>query len=220
MIPAAAASRGRWPRPSDGFGRYSELVGWSADGKKLYFTEAQAHEPEPARPAAARVRPRRSATRTACPPAASSSTPAARTSASPGRRWSRAPEAFVAAVDRLRADPGQPGQQPRFAGRPAGRTEVDPLEIEGRPGNRGPADLPGRLREGQALSAAAHHPRRPDGGVHADLRRHGEPIIPWRRSRRGATPCCGPTRAAAAATARSSATPTTATGAAATFRTS
>ncbi len=40
VIPAA----GGQPRPlaetADGWGRYSELVGWSADGKKLYCTEA------------------------------------------------------------------------------------------------------------------------------------------------------------------------------------
>jgi dipeptidyl aminopeptidase/acylaminoacyl peptidase len=39
VIPA----RGGSPRPladtRDGFGRFSELVGWAADGKKLYFTE-------------------------------------------------------------------------------------------------------------------------------------------------------------------------------------
>ena len=38
-------SSGGDPQPladtADGFGRYSELIGWSADGGKLYFTEAQ-----------------------------------------------------------------------------------------------------------------------------------------------------------------------------------
>ncbi len=29
------------PETSDGFGRYSEIVGWSADGTKIYFTEMQ-----------------------------------------------------------------------------------------------------------------------------------------------------------------------------------
>ena len=42
LIPAAGGSPRSLAETSDAFGRYSELVGWSADGKKLYFTEARA----------------------------------------------------------------------------------------------------------------------------------------------------------------------------------
>ena len=37
----------------DGFSRYSELVGWSADGQKLYFTEIQGTILKVPRPASA-----------------------------------------------------------------------------------------------------------------------------------------------------------------------
>ncbi len=40
VIPAAGGQPAQLAETSDGWGRYSELVGWSADGKKLYFTEA------------------------------------------------------------------------------------------------------------------------------------------------------------------------------------
>jgi dipeptidyl aminopeptidase/acylaminoacyl peptidase len=40
VIPAAGGQPRALAETSDGWGRYSELVGWSADGKKLYFTEA------------------------------------------------------------------------------------------------------------------------------------------------------------------------------------
>ena len=94
------------------------------------------------------------------------------------------------------------------------------LEVARWPGGRRPADLPGRLREGQAVSAAAGHPRRSDGRLHAELHRRAGPV-PDRDVRRARLCwCCGPIRAAAAATAASSATPTTATGAAAISRTS
>ncbi len=41
VIPAAGGHSRELAETSNGWGRYSELVGWSADGKKLYFTEAQ-----------------------------------------------------------------------------------------------------------------------------------------------------------------------------------
>ncbi len=40
VIPAAGGQPRALAETSDGWGRYSELVGWSADGKKLYFSEA------------------------------------------------------------------------------------------------------------------------------------------------------------------------------------
>jgi dipeptidyl aminopeptidase/acylaminoacyl peptidase len=42
VIPAAGGASRALAETSDGFGRYSELVGWSHDGRKLYFTEAHA----------------------------------------------------------------------------------------------------------------------------------------------------------------------------------
>ena len=98
-IPAAGGT----PRPlaetSDGFGRYSELVGWSADGKKLYFTEAHGTSLRllalPLRRAARGDQPRRRAWR----PAACFSTP---TRTHFGFAWEtldRPPEAFVSAVE-------------------------------------------------------------------------------------------------------------------------
>ena len=84
---------------------------------------------------------------------------------------SRPPEAFVSAVDRF--EPVQVSRvQRRLAGAAAGRTEVvhwkskDGLEIEGL------LTYPVGYEKGQAISAAAHRPRRADGGLHADLRRH------------------------------------------------
>lgn len=41
MIPAAGGSPKKLPDTKDGFGRYSEIVGWSVDGSKLFFTEVQ-----------------------------------------------------------------------------------------------------------------------------------------------------------------------------------
>jgi dipeptidyl aminopeptidase/acylaminoacyl peptidase len=40
VVPAAGGPPQKLADTADGFGRYSEVVGWSADGKKLYFTEA------------------------------------------------------------------------------------------------------------------------------------------------------------------------------------
>jgi beta-galactosidase len=41
VIPAAGGTPQPLAETADGFGRYSELVGWSVDGSKLYFTELQ-----------------------------------------------------------------------------------------------------------------------------------------------------------------------------------
>ncbi len=41
IAPAAGGAAKKLADTSDGFGRYSELVGWSADSRKLYFTELQ-----------------------------------------------------------------------------------------------------------------------------------------------------------------------------------
>jgi len=41
VVPANGGSPRRLADTQDGFGRYSELVGWSADGGKLYFTEIE-----------------------------------------------------------------------------------------------------------------------------------------------------------------------------------
>jgi dipeptidyl aminopeptidase/acylaminoacyl peptidase len=41
VIPAAGGTAEKLADTRDGFGRYSELVGWSADGGRLYFTEVQ-----------------------------------------------------------------------------------------------------------------------------------------------------------------------------------
>jgi dipeptidyl aminopeptidase/acylaminoacyl peptidase len=39
VLPIAGGETKLLPETADGFGRYSELVGWSADGRRLYFTE-------------------------------------------------------------------------------------------------------------------------------------------------------------------------------------
>ncbi|MBY0521897.1 MAG: S9 family peptidase [Gemmataceae bacterium] len=41
VIPAAGGSPRRLAETFDRFGRYSDLIGWSADGKRLFFTEAR-----------------------------------------------------------------------------------------------------------------------------------------------------------------------------------
>ena len=41
VIPVSGGPSTMLADTSDGFGRYSELVGWSSDGKQIYFTEAR-----------------------------------------------------------------------------------------------------------------------------------------------------------------------------------
>lgn len=41
IVPSAGGSPRALAVTKDGFGRYSELVGWSVDGKQIYFTEVQ-----------------------------------------------------------------------------------------------------------------------------------------------------------------------------------
>ena len=55
--PASGGSRSSLADTHDGFGRYSEMVGWSADGKQLYFTEVQGTSLKLLALAAATVRP-------------------------------------------------------------------------------------------------------------------------------------------------------------------
>ena len=193
--PPPAGRRARWPTPPTAS---AATRSWSAGpptASKLYFTEVQRH----ASAAAARCRStaRRSEIShgaTACRSSGvASERDAHARSASAGRRSTRPPEAYVSRGRTLRAGAGQPRQRATCRDLPLGRTEVDPLEIDRRPGDRRPADLPGRLREGQALSAAARDPRRADGRLHAELRRHAGPVSRSRRSPRGATPSCGPT---------------------------
>ena len=87
---------------------------------------------------------------------------------------------------------------------PVGKTEVDSLEVPRRPRGRGPAHLSRGLRGGPPLPAGAQHPRRPHGGLPRHLHRHAQPLPDRRLCRPRASPSCAPTRAARAATARSS----------------
>jgi len=41
IVPSSGGTPRKLAATRDGFGRYSELVGWSTDGKKIFFTEAQ-----------------------------------------------------------------------------------------------------------------------------------------------------------------------------------
>lgn len=41
VVPASGGEGRSWSETSDDFGRYSELIGWSADGQGVCFTEAQ-----------------------------------------------------------------------------------------------------------------------------------------------------------------------------------
>ena len=147
-VPAAQAGSGRihvisadggtdaaLAETADGFGRYSEIVGWSADGKRIYFTEAW------------RTNLRLMAMPLQGPPVeigreegmASAGVFLNAHRSHFGFAWetlSRPPEAFVGAADRFA--PVQVSRvQPDVSAAPLGRTELvrwkskDGLEIEG-----------------------------------------------------------------------------------------
>ena len=132
VIPPTGGS----PRPlaetSDGFGRYSELVGWSADGKKLYFTEVQGTSLKllalPLRRPARRDQPRRGhVCRRRVPQRPAHRVRLRLGDAEPGRR-----KPSSAPVDRFEPSPVSRVNRD-LPDVPLGRTEVDPLEIDRRP---------------------------------------------------------------------------------------